>query len=136
MASVMMLATLIALFSGNQVSKSMDVILEQRLPAMLQTLRLAKAVDALAATGTSLQSVSSEADRQLAVQEFTDAVTEFEQSLNDIDSTATEMEDVRRSAAALTREPAQTADYGRAADCYDAGAAIQTRTPVLQPANL
>ncbi len=102
MASVMMLATLIALFSGNQVSKSMDVILEQRLPAMLQTLRLAKAVDALAATGTSLQSVSSEADRQLAVQEFTDAVTEFEQSLNDIDSTATEMEDVRRSAAALT----------------------------------
>ncbi|WP_372880467.1 diguanylate cyclase [Psychromonas sp.] len=102
MAAVMILATLVALFSSNQISKSMDIIIEQRLPTMMHTLRVANAVDALAASGISLQSVSSESDRQHAAQKLNNAITEFEQSLSGIDSMAAEMRDVRRFAAALT----------------------------------
>ncbi|MGB5445017.1 MAG: diguanylate cyclase [Psychromonas sp.] len=102
MACVMILATLIALFSTTHVSNSMGVILEKRLPAMMQTLRVSKAVESLATTGIALQSASSDDDRQLALQRFTNAVTELEQALSGINSATTEMEDVRRLGAELT----------------------------------
>ncbi|ACN13472.1 signal transduction family protein (GGDEF domain protein) [Desulforapulum autotrophicum HRM2] len=102
MALVMLLATLIALFSTTQVSKSMGVILDKRLPTMMQTLRVAKAVDALAATGVSIASVRTEDDRQVASQRFDNAVVELEQSLSGLDRIPKEMDDVRRLAAELT----------------------------------
>jgi diguanylate cyclase (GGDEF)-like protein len=102
MAFVMLLATFISLFSTARVSKSMEVILDTRLPEMMQTLRVAKAVDALAATGVSLASARTENVLNLAFQRFENAVAGLEKSLNTFDSIPQEGDDVRRLAAELT----------------------------------
>ena len=102
MACVMLLATFISLFSTTRISKSMEVILDKRLPEMMQTLRVAKAVDTLAATGVSLASARTENLLKLAFQRFENAVAGLEKSLNTFDSILQERDDIRRLAAELT----------------------------------
>lgn len=102
MATVMFLATFIALYSTTKVSESMGVILNKQLPSMMQTLRVAKAVDGLAATGVLWASVRTDDDRKLSSERFDNAVVELEKSLRGLDTIPEEMDVVQRLAADLT----------------------------------
>ncbi|WP_413698719.1 hypothetical protein ACLKMH_14025 [Psychromonas sp. KJ10-10] len=102
MSFIMILATLVALYSTNQVSKSMAVILEQRLPAMLQSSQIAKAVNELAVTGTSFQSVKNDNDLAFVEQEFFKAVEDYKQSLKGMDNIVRQKAHIRNFSNALT----------------------------------
>jgi len=95
MSGVMLLATFIAFFSTARVSQSIRVILDERLPVMSQTLRVARATDALAATGISLASVNTDTDRRTAFQRFDRAVDSLQQSLDCLSDITTEADVVR-----------------------------------------
>lgn len=101
-ASIMILATSFALFSTDQVSKSMSVILDKRLPAMLQSSAVAKAVNELAITGTSFQSVKNEDDFVLVNQEFSKAVLELNDSLKHMNNIVKHKAHIRNVSIALT----------------------------------
>lgn len=103
MVFVMLLATFISLFSTARVSRSMGVILDTRLPEMMQTLQVAKAVDTLAATGISLASAITENARELAFQRFEIAEANLEQLLNSLDSIPKAINDDRRLVTELTQ---------------------------------
>jgi diguanylate cyclase (GGDEF)-like protein len=102
MSSVMILATFFAIFSTKQISYSMADILDQRLPAMLQSSQVAKAVNELTVTGTFFKSANTENELQTAELAFEKAVFEFEQSLISNESINTKMIDIQNFALELT----------------------------------
>ena len=101
MSGVMLLATSIAFFSTARVSESIRIILDERLPVMSQTLRVARATDALAATGIQLASVKTDVDRRNAFQRLDTAVNSLEQALVSLADTTTGADDVRNLANEL-----------------------------------
>lgn len=101
MAFVMLLATAIVFFSGNQLSKAMNVVLEQRLPTMMQTLQVANALDKLAATGTLLQSANSSSDLQNAELALLEKQSNVEQALENVDSAVVKIQVVHKLATEL-----------------------------------
>jgi len=102
MSAVMVIATAIAIFSSAQIKESMSVILDQRLPVAVQTLRVVRAADALAATGVPLASVSTDADRKISFERVDMARNALYQSLTDLEGVATGMQEVRTLVGELT----------------------------------
>lgn len=102
MCTVMVVATSTALFSTAKVSESIGAILDERLPATVQTLGVARATDALAATGVPLASVTTDKGRRMAYQRVDNALGALRQSLSGLAATTTGTDEVRRLADELT----------------------------------
>lgn len=101
MSAVMILATSVALFGTAKISESINVILDERLPATVETLRVTRATDALAASGVPLASVTTDAGRRIAFQRVDDALISLRQSLGSLADTTSGTDDVRRLAGEL-----------------------------------
>ena len=99
MIAVMLLATAIAIISSTRVSQSLNVILDQRLPATVQILRVARAMDALVASGVQLASINTDSDRQNTFSRVDNALDALQRSLSGISSGTA---DIRRLANELT----------------------------------
>ena len=102
MGAVMLIAASVALFSTAQMSDSLGVILDHRLPVAVQTLRVARAADTLAATGVPLASVATDAERTVSFKRVDMARDALFQSLVDLERLTMGMEDVRALVGELT----------------------------------
>lgn len=102
MCAVMLIAGSVALFSTARMSESLSVILDQRLPVAVQTLKVVRAADALAATGVPLASVATGADRTVSFERVDTARNALFQSLIDLERITADMEDVRALVGELT----------------------------------
>ena len=100
MIAVMMLATTIAIISSARISQSLSVILDQRLPATVQILRVARAMDALVATGVQLASINTDSDRQNSFSRVDNSIDALQRSLSGISSGTAE---IRHLASELTQ---------------------------------
>lgn len=81
MTLIMILVTATALLTTARVSQSVNEIFAQRLPVTLELLRAARAVDALAATGTVLIAINRAADRSTAFERVDNAQAALDQAL-------------------------------------------------------
>ena len=102
MSAVMLIAASVALFSTAQMSDSLSVILDQRLPVAVQTLKVVRAADALAATGIPLASVASVEERTVSFERVDMARAALSQSLSALERITTGLEDIRALVGELT----------------------------------
>lgn len=84
MSGVMTLAVLAALYFSSRINSAVGEILESRLPATADTLRVARAADALTATGLTLSTLSTKADRDIAFQQVRQAEAALDAALEDL----------------------------------------------------
>lgn len=82
MALFMLIVMVTALITNAGMSRSVARILDDQLPVTLATLSAARAVDALAASGTSLIVARSSSDRQLAFERVMSAQQVLDQALD------------------------------------------------------
>ena len=66
MGAVILLAVVTVLVGTAKISESLDVILNDRLPGTVTTLRVARDADALVVTAVLLSSVTTDAERSIA----------------------------------------------------------------------
>jgi len=92
MTGVMVLAVLSALYFSSSVNNAVSNILDAQLPVTVGTLRVARAADALTASGLSLSTLSTEADRDVAFQQVHGAEVSMEKALEDLRKVAGETE--------------------------------------------
>ena len=102
MSAVMLIATSMAIFSTTQIGESLNAILDKRLPVAVQTLRVVRAADALAAAGVPLASVATEADRKISFERVDMARNTLHRSLIDLEGVTTGMADVHALVDELT----------------------------------
>jgi diguanylate cyclase (GGDEF)-like protein len=95
MSAVMLIAATVALYSTTRMSESLSVILDQRLPVAVQTLKVVRAADALAATGVPLASVATGADRTVSFERADTARAALFQALTDLERITAGLEEVR-----------------------------------------
>jgi len=96
MTGVVLLAVLGALYFSARVNSSVSEILHSQLPLTMGTYRVARAADALAASGLSLATLATEKERDVAFRQIGSAVHALESAL----------EDLRRTGPAVRQEPA------------------------------
>ena len=103
MCAVIVLAAATALFSMAKVGEPIRLFVEDQLPTTVQTLRVARTVDALAATGTPLATASSDNERQKAFLQVDNATAALQAAMNGLSPTDTAPHDIQRLAGLLTR---------------------------------
>lgn len=84
MALFMVIVMVTALGTSANMSRSVSHILDDQLPVMLVTVRVARAADALAGSGLSLIAVRSDADRALAFQRVASAQQALDLALDEL----------------------------------------------------
>lgn len=102
MSAVMVIAVSVALFSTTRMSESLNVILDRRLPVALQTLKVVRAADALAAAGGSLASAATTEGRTASFERAGKARDALFHSLTDLEKITTGLDDVRSLVGELT----------------------------------
>ncbi len=84
MTAVMVLAVLAALYFSSVVNNAVRDILESQIPITVGTLRVARAADALSASGLSLSGLSSKTSRDIAFKQVNDAELSMETALEEL----------------------------------------------------
>jgi signal transduction histidine kinase/HPt (histidine-containing phosphotransfer) domain-containing protein/AmiR/NasT family two-component response regulator len=87
LGGVMVLAVLAALFVSARMATSVGDILDDQLPATVHSLRVARAADALAASGTALAFLTTATERDLAFDRVHNAQEDLSQALAQADQT-------------------------------------------------
>ena len=103
MCAVIVLAAATALFSMAKVGEPIQLFVEDRLPTTIQTLRVARTVDALAAIGSPLATASSEKERREAFLQLDNATAALEAAMKGLAQTDAATHDIQRLAGLLTR---------------------------------
>ena len=98
----MVLAAATALFSMAKVGEPIRQFVEDRLPTTVQSLRVARAVDALAATGSPLASASSDKEQRTAFLQLDSAKAALQAAMSGLVHTDAATHDIRRLAGLLT----------------------------------
>lgn len=88
MTGVMALAVLAALYFSSIVNTSVRDILESQLPITVGTLQVARAADALTASGLSLSTLSTQAERDDAFRQVNHAEASLDAALEDLKKVA------------------------------------------------
>ena len=103
MCAVIVLAAATALFSMAKVGEPIRLFVEDRLPTTMQTLRVARAVDALAATGSPLATASTDRERESAFLLVDSATAALQAAMSGLVQTDAATHDIQRLARLLTR---------------------------------
>ena len=88
MTGIMILSVLAALFFSSRVNIAVRGILESQLPITVHTLHVARAADALTASGLSVATLSTKADRDATFQRVNSAVEALDRALEDLEKDA------------------------------------------------
>ena len=84
MTVIMLLSVLAALYFSSRVNTAVRGILESQLPITVHTLHVARAADALTASGLSVATLSTKADRDATFQRVNSAVESLDRALDDL----------------------------------------------------
>lgn len=127
MTGIMVLSILAALFFSSRVDTAVRGILESQLPITVHTFHVARAADALTASGLSVATLSSKADRDATFKRVNDAAEALDAALDDLKRTAGDVDMIPLKLLASLR-----ANLQRLQDIVDGRILLQERQSVAR----